>query len=149
MKKETEISKWIEESAKEYYENHDLNDGYTYNNACLKLLTYLGLQDIENPKEWVDKVKKAQTAIDITNALLGFLTHVGNEEKPFTSRIQMFNSKMDAADIILWACKADVCDSPIQRVIELRKELTETQAELIKLKAELKAVFEEQAGEDL
>ncbi len=103
------------------------------------------MANIENPKEWVDKVKEAYTAIDITNALLGFLTHVGNEEKPFTSRIQMFDSKMDAADIVLWACKADAYDSPIQRVIELRKELTETQAEVIKLKAELKAVFKEQA----
>lgn len=96
------------------------------------------LAGIENPKEWVDKIKQSFLGVDITNALIGFLTNVKNEGKPFTSRIQMFNSKMDCVDIVLWASMADVCDSPIKRIVELRKELTECQAELVKTKDILK-----------
>jgi hypothetical protein len=139
--------------------NSQIHEGvnpHAYRLGFKDAIKHLGLNEIENPKEWVEKTLKAYTAIDITNALLKFMETTKNGDNPFTSRIQMFDTEVDSVDIILWASKADICDSPIARVVELRKELTDAQLEIVKLKSELKdtkseleGLYEEQAGADL
>lgn len=53
----TTIEKWIEETAKK--ENWlDPFGNFAYKSICKELLTYLGLQGIDNPKEWVQGTKE-------------------------------------------------------------------------------------------
>ena len=136
--KNKNIPEWIEKLNAYDYPSLKGEKHEAFNDGALSVLNNIGLEGVENPKEWVEKTLKAYTAIDITNALLKFIETTKDGETPFTSRIQMFDTEVDAVDIILWASKADVCDSPIKRVIELRQELTEAQLEIVKLKHELR-----------
>lgn len=47
----TTIEKWIEENS----------DKFEFHYACKQLLTYLGLQGIDDPKEWVDEYKTMES----------------------------------------------------------------------------------------
>lgn len=60
MVDKTTIEKWIEENSGNFGGKLIL-DAMTYTIACHELLTYLGLQGIDDPKLWIDEYKTMES----------------------------------------------------------------------------------------
>ena len=66
MKKQTEIEKWIEEAAKQH--TKDIGYQSTFICGCNQTLNYLGILEIENPKEYLAKAMQKKELFEFFQA---------------------------------------------------------------------------------
>ena len=142
MENKTPIQEWIANKRNEVYDkfNNSMAKKVSYTRGCQELLTYLGLQDVSDPKKWVEEINKSSAILPLMMDMYNFLNDVKNENKPFTCNISIDNDSKEFPIISLWASPSDVCDNPIVRVQQIADEREKLQAENERLREELKVL---------
>jgi len=138
MENKTPIEKWIEKNRKMHW--------VAYYTACHELLTYLGLQGIENPKEWVEKMKKYDKKLEWQKVL----DKIDLDKMNFEGKCKMLKAEVTKLQnhinsLPTWAdfnALKSERDSAQCNLADMGDENAKLQAELTEVKEKLKIAID-------
>lgn len=138
MENKTPIEKWIEKNRKMHW--------VAYYTACHELLTYLGLQGIENPKEWVEKMKKYDKKLEWQKVL----DKIDLDKMNFEGKCKMLKAEVTKLQdhinsLPTWAdfnAVKSERDSAQCNLADMGDENAKLQAELTEVKEKLKIAID-------